>query len=243
MASAVHVTASATNREGLSAVQQLGFWSSIASAVTSAGFGVGIVITLVAFKQQTWTGDIVAYAWGYDPIQMAMTVVPSILLAPSFLGLVAATHELAPSEHRIWTVLAGMFAVLYAGVVGVNYFLQLTVVRQNLSTGVTEGMSLFAMGNPVSVFWELEILGYFCQGVAAALLAIVFTGERIATWLRWMLIAVFVTAAIGVVAAIKGISFTDPVFAVGSGAWTVVFPVTMVLSAVYFRRQPARCIR
>jgi hypothetical protein len=242
MASAVHV-ARAASRERSSAVERLGFWASIASAVTSAGFGVGIVITLVAFKQQTWTGDIGAYARSYDPHQMELTVVPSILLAPAFLGLVAAVHQITPSERRIWTLLAGMFAVLYAGLVGINYFLQLTVVRQNLSAGVTEGMSLFAMGNPVSLFWALEILGYFCQGVAAALLAIGFTGGRLAAWLRWMLVAVSVTGAIGVGAAIKGISFTDPVYAAGSGAWTVIFPISMALTAVYFRRRAARQLR
>ena len=239
MASAVRPAVSTVSNRHPTPALHLGFWSAIACAVTSAGFGVGIVITLFAFKQEPWTGDITAYARNYDPLQMALTVVPSILLALSFLGLVAAVHQIARPENRMWTQLAAMFAVLYAGIVGVNYFLQLSVVRQDLSAGLTEGMSLFAMGNPVSIFWALEILGYFCQGVAAIFMATVFAGGGLAAWVRWMLLAVFITGVVGVAAAIQGIEFANPMFAAGSGAWTLVFPVAMLLCATYFRRHPS----
>lgn len=124
MATAVRPAVSASTRQHFAAAERLAFWSSVAAAITSAGFGVGTLITLLAFKQQSWTGDISAFARNYDPVQMALTVVPSILLAPSFLIVVAAVHETTPIEQQIWTRLAQMFAVLYVAVVGINYFLQ-----------------------------------------------------------------------------------------------------------------------
>jgi hypothetical protein len=222
-------------------VDRLGFFSAGAAAVLSAAFGIGVIVTLLVFPKTTWNGDIRAYAASYNALAMAVAVVPSILLAPSFLGLVVAVHGVAPAEKRPLTLLALAFATLYVATVGINYFLQLTVVRQNLTSGQTEAMALFAMGNPQSVFWALEILGYFWQGAAALLLATCFAGSGLERWTRWLLTAVFVTGALGVVAAVRGFhSFSDPLFAVGGGAWSLAFPAAMILCAAYFRRQSVR---
>ena len=220
-----------------SIVNRLGFFSAGAAAVFSIAFGVGVVLALLVFPQTSWNGDIRAFAATYNPLEMALTVVPSILLAPAFLGLVVAVHYRTPADKRPLTMLSLALATLYVATVGINYFLQLTAVRQNLTAGHTEAMALFAMGNPQSVFWALEILGYFWQGAAALVTATYFAGFGIERWTRWMLVTVFVTAALGVVAAVRGItSFSDPLFAAGSGAWSLVFPIAMILCAIYFWR-------
>lgn len=216
-------------------VQRLGFWSAIAAAVFSIGFGVGTVLSLVAFPPVPWT-DITAFAVSYNPTAMALTVVPSILLAPAFLALVVAIHSAVPAEKRPLTLLALGFATLYVATVSINYFLQLTAVRHDLTAGSTEAMALFAMGNPQSVFWALEMLGYFWQGAAALLIAAYFAGAGLERWTRWMLIAVFASGALGVVVAVRGISFSDPVLVIGAGVWQLAFPAAMILCAFHFRR-------
>jgi hypothetical protein len=219
-------------------VDWLGFWSALAAAALSLAFAVSIVLSLLIFPQIPWTGDIRAFATTYNPVQMVLSVVPSILLAPAFLGVAVAVHYLTPAAKRPFTLLSVAMATLYVATVGINYFLQLTAVRANLTAGTTEAMSLFAMGNPRSIFWALEILGYFWQGAAALLMATYFGGGGLRRWTRWMLVAVFLTGVLGVVAALGGmLSFTNPVFIAGGGAWQIVFPAAMILSALYFRRQ------
>ena len=218
-------------------VNRLGFWSAVGAAAFSLAFGVSIVLSLLIFPQIPWTGNIRAFAATYNPTQMALSVVPSILLAPAFLGVAVAVHYLTPAAKRPLTLLSVAIATLYVATVGINYFLQLTAVRVNLTAGTTEAMALFAMANPRSIFWALEILGYFWQGVAALLMATYFVGKGLERWTRWMLVAVFPTGAVGVVVALGGmLSFTNPVFMAGGGAWEVVFPAAMILSAVSFRR-------
>lgn len=217
-------------------VQRLGVWSAVAAAVFSIAFGVGVVLGLLFFPQAVWTGDVTAFAAKYSPTAMMLGVVPSILLAPAFLGLAVAIHSRAPGEKKPLTLLGLLFATIYVATVGINYFLQLTVVRQDLTSGTTDAMGLFAMGNTQSVFWALELLGYFWQGAAALFLATYFTGPGIGRWARWMLIAVFGTGAVGVVAAVRGTSFTDPLFIAGS-TWALFFPAAMILCALYFRRR------
>ena len=218
-------------------VDRLGFWSAVGAAAFSLAFGVSILLSLLIFPQLPWTGDIWAFAATYNPTQTALSVVPSILLAPFFLGLAVAVHYLTPTAKRPLTLLSIAIATLYAATVGINYFLQLTAVRVNVTAGTTEAMALFAMANPRSIFWALEILGYFWQGLAALLMATSFVGDGLERWTRWMLIAVFPTGAVGVVVALSGmLSFTNPVFMAGGGAWQVVFPAAMILSAVSFRR-------
>lgn len=219
-------------------VNRLGFWSAVGAAVFSLAFGVSVVLSLLIFPQNAWTGDIRAFAATYNPTQMALSVVPSILLAPAFLGLCVAVHYLTPAEKRPLTLLSVALATLYVATVGINYFLQLTAVRANLTAGTTDAMALFAMANTRSAFWALEILGYFWQGAAALLMASYFAGHVLERWIRWMLVAVFLTGALGVVAALAGmLSFSNPIFMAGGGGWQVVFPAAMILSAVYFRRQ------
>jgi hypothetical protein len=224
---------------------QLGFWSAVLATLAAVGFPVGLVFTAFAFPAQSWTGDIRAYAATYSSGAMAATVIPSLLIAPAFLGLVAAFHAMTPAAKRPLATLALALANVYATTVGINYFLQLTVVRQSLEAGAIEGMALYAMPNLHSIFWALEFLGYFWQGSAAALIALTLDRGRLQLWIRWLFIVVFVAGALGIVAGIRGVtSFTDPVMIVGSAPWVVAFPLATALCAVHFHRlsgSPCTC--
>jgi hypothetical protein len=217
-------------------VAKLGFWSAVGAAAFSIAFTVGAIVGVLFFPQAAWTGDITAFAAKYNPTSMELGVVPSILLAPAFLGLAVAVHSGARAEKKPVTLLGLLFATIYVATVGINYFLQLTVIRQNLIAGTNDAMGLFAMSNTQSVFWTLEFLGYFWQGAAALCLAAYFIAPGLGRWTRWMLIAVFASGALGVVAAVRGTTFSDPLFIAGGAVWALCFPAAMILGAVYFRR-------
>jgi hypothetical protein len=129
-------------------VDRVGFFSAVAAAVFSLAFGIGVIVTLLVFSQTPWNGDIRAYAASYNALAMAIAVVPSILLAPAFLGLVVALHSVAPVEKRSLTLLALAFATLYGATVGINYFLQLTVVRSEPGVWAHGGDGVICDGEP-----------------------------------------------------------------------------------------------
>ena len=61
----------------------------------------------------------------------ALAVGASLLLAVSFVVLMASIHSYAPPEKKVWSQIGLSFAILYAALLIWNYYLQLTVVRTN----------------------------------------------------------------------------------------------------------------
>lgn len=112
----------------------------------------------------------------------AWPVASAFAIAPCYVALVSVLHRRASPPQRLWTLLAFSFGLLYAGVVSLNYALQLTVVPQNPEAFAGWTMQL----KPDSAFWALEIAGYSYMGLSAAFLIPALRAarsERIAGWL------------------------------------------------------------
>ena len=74
------------------------------------------------------------------------------------------------------------FALLSAGVLLGDYFVQFSVVPVSLMNGQTEGIALLTQYNPYGAFIVLEELGYLLMGLSFAFLAPVFAAG--AAWRR-----------------------------------------------------------
>jgi hypothetical protein len=68
---------------------------------------------------------------------------PGILLALIFIVLMVCIHSYAPSDRKIFSHIALSFAVIYATIILIDYFIQFTVVIPSILTGETAGLSLF----------------------------------------------------------------------------------------------------
>ncbi len=113
-----------------------------------------------------------------------------------------------------------------------NSYLQLFVVRLNILQGQLEGLALLAMPNLHSVFFALEAIGYGFLSVAVLAVSPVFTGERLANWIRALFIMVGIVGIYGVVIA----PFDQPVLILaGLGIWNLLFPISMVLVCIFFK--------
>jgi len=87
-------------------------------------------------------------------------IVPALLLVPTFVVLMACIDAYA-SEAGAVGRLGLSFALVYAPIVAIDYFIQFTVIAPSLRSGQTEGLSLFTMYNPHGLFVALESLGYW----------------------------------------------------------------------------------
>lgn len=221
------------------AVRQVGFWSAVLSTLCSLGYALAVVVVLLqpvpAGAPAGWAG-IQAYLSVFKPIQMLM-LVPSLLLAPSFVALMVSIHYYAAPERRLWSHLGLAFTLLYAGLALTNYLVQLTAVRRSLLGGETEGLALFVMGNPHSVFWALAS-SYVLMSLGMLFAAPVFAGGRLERWIRWLFVANGATAPITVAV----IALDSPALYVIASLvpWCVVFtPATALLAALFWRTPPA----
>lgn len=218
----------------------LGFWAAILTAVDAALFAA------VGVATPARSGPFCGTIWPCVPapyIDVAQFIpgdylwlIPGILLAPIFVVLMASIHAYAPEPRKIFSRVGLTFAVGYAVVIGVDYFVQFAVVIPSLQSGETQGLSLFTQYNPHGLFIAGEALGYLTMSTALLFVAPVFAGGRIECAIRWLFVAGFVLA----VAALVGfwlvggdlVAFEVAVLSIN---WIVLI-ASGVLLGVVFRR-------
>jgi hypothetical protein len=185
-------------------VYQLGLWSAIAATL------------LVTIAGITATASIQPFA----------TII-GFLLTPSFLVVMACIHCYASERKKVFSLVGLSFAIIYATLISLNYFIQLTFVNQS-----TFDVSLFSMTNPQSMMWVIEILGYFFMGLATLFAAPVFSSGRIEKIIRWLFIA---NGILGTGALIGyGLNVPLEIMLGGLIVWDIVMPASTALLAYLF---------
>lgn len=181
---------------------RLGFWTALLAVVVTAVFMATAVSTPARSGPYCGTAcvpypytDVTAfvpqdYLWLY----------PGFLLAPILIALVACIHGYADSAKKVFSRIALSLSILYAAVILVDYFIQLTVVVPSLQAGETAGLSLFTQYNPHGIFITFEALGYLLLSTALLFVAPVFGGGRKELVIRWSFVAGFVAAVFAFVA-------------------------------------------
>ena len=220
---------------------RVGFWAAVLTVLVTATFAVA------GFSTPARSGPFCGpTTWACVPapyVDVAQFIpgdylwlIPGLLLVPMFVVLMAAIHAYAPEPRRIFSGIGLAFAVAYAVVIGVDYFVQFTVVIPSLQAGETEGLSLFTQYNPHGLFIAGEALGYLAMSLALLFAAPVFAGGRIERAIRSVFVGGFVLA----VAAFIGfwivggdlIAFEVSVLSIN---WIVLI-ASGALLAVVFRR-------
>ena len=223
--------------EGTRTIARTGFWSAVLTTLWAVAFTVAFAGEAVNSPPSAHWEGVGAYAASFRPLSMALVLVPSLLLAPSFVALIACVHGGAPEDKKVWSRIGLAFAVIYAVVASFNYTAQLIVVRGNLQGGEPQGLALLAMGNPRSLFWGLAILGYNFYMALAALLIVPALGKG--SLERWIGGLFAVNAAASILAGINYFVTLDvyhPLGLAASAVWCLAFPAATILMAVRFHR-------
>ena len=202
---------------------RLGFWTALAAAV------IGAVYALVI-------GVLFALGKMVMPPPQAMQLfggIVTIVMAPLLVVIMASMHYCVPARKRIWSLTALVFTVLFAAMVSINRFVQLSIVRQGVANGQTSDLSRFMPYDTASVMFALEMLGWgFFLGLAMFAAAACFTSGKLSAWLRGLCVAYGV---LGLTSAV-GFILNSPISAVGFIAWGPVLDIIAVLLCVFFRR-------
>jgi len=156
------------------------------------------------------------------------SLISGIITVPAFTVLMACIHDYARTERRLFSRLGMLFAIGYAVLIGFNYFMQLTLVRQNLYTAP------FAMDNPQSVFFVIEVLGYGAMGLATLFAAWVFDSGSLEKAIRWLFVVNGVLGIGGMIGYALGLSTT--ILYGGLLAWDIIMPISSILLAILFKR-------
>ncbi len=189
----------------------------------------------LAYKVGLWAATlatvliVVAGVTATAAIQPLATVV-GFLVAPTFIVVMACIYSTASEDRRFLGLMGLSFALVYGTLISFNYFVDLTFVRQ----GVFD-TAIFNMLNTSSLFWVVEVLGYFFMGLATLVTAFIFMLGRVEIAIRWLFI---INGVLGIGGLIGyALSVNISLLLGGLIVWDIIMPVAMALVAHRFKNK------
>ena len=96
-------------------------------------------------------------------------------------------------ERKLLARIGLSFAIIFAALTGINYFVQLTAVRLAIQKDVTAGLEQIVQANPISAVAAVNVLGWsLFFGLASLFAAPLFRGHGLA---RFVSICLWINAA------------------------------------------------
>lgn len=213
---------------------QVGFWSGALTAIWTVWFTLAFFAWYAISPPSEWQG-IQTYAASFQPVPFLAWVIPCVLLALTFPVLMSSIYLYASDEKKIWGLLGLVFALIYAAILGLNYWIMFAVVSPALVGNHTEGLALFVIGSPFSIAFSLEGFGYSLMGLSMLFAGPVFSEGKFERLIRWLLSL----NGIQVIAVIAGLLEVWMATMVSLAIWCISFPVAAILLAILFMKQGA----
>jgi hypothetical protein len=164
----------------------------------------------------------------------------AMLLVVVYVILLVSIHTYAAQNKKIYSQIGLSFALIAAGILLSDYYVQFSVVPISLMNQETDGIALLTQYNAHGIFIVLEELGYLLMSLSFLFLAPVFANiGRLASVVKWVFIAGFVLTMVflAVISVIHGLDRMDRFeIAVISIDWLVLV-INGVLLSLLFRRQ------
>jgi hypothetical protein len=177
-----------------------------------------------------WSG-IKAYAQAFKPVQM-LTVLPSILLASSFVIFTVSIHYYTDEDNKIWSHLAIVFGLIYATISTINYLIQIITVTPSITNMQLSGLEVFVSGYPNSIFFAL-MASYFFMCISSLFIAFVFNNEKAQIGIRLLFIGTGLSGPLCLLGVFVETSIIMPLSAV---LWFICLSTGSIKIAIYFRK-------
>lgn len=212
-------------------LRKAGLWSAILSALFS-------ILWFITFQMKGVFGTVPpwqntdAYARTFTASRI-LYICPSLLLAISFIVLMAVIHRYVPEEKKLWSLIGLSFAIVYSVMASINYNIQGAAVLQSLTAGETRGIAMFLPDNPHSVFNALAN-SYVYMALAMFFTAFAFEGSRLKQWIRYLFLVQIITAVGQAGWSLFGLS--TGIFIGTSMIWVIGAPVSFILLAILFKQ-------
>lgn len=162
----------------------VGFWSAVLATVFSLTY---VVVQLAEWLG--WLGSDGGPESSSTALGLAVLLAPSLLLGASFLVLLVSVHQAAPAEKKVWSQAALAFGIVYAVLISMTYFVQLTFVLPRIVEGRTAGIEVFLFVPFDSFLYSVDLLGYSFMSLATLFAAPVFEKRGLERTARWFLVA------------------------------------------------------
>lgn len=204
----------AGSETSMASASRVGLYSAVLTVLTTA-VTFGLAITAVPNAGAGCQENCVVYPY-LDTLSEFpgdyLWMPPAMVLVVLYVVLVSSIHAQATPQKRVYAQIGLSFALLAAGVLLSDYFVQFSVVPVSLMNGQTEGIALLTQYNPYGLFIVLEELGYLLMALSFLFLAPAFAGwGRLASAVRWVFVGGFVLTVVflAVISAVYGLQRMD----------------------------------
>jgi len=204
---------------------QIGVWTSVFLTI----LGTAYLVILSGFSSM----DALTNMEPTSPVALWSGIV-TLFSANGLVVLMACIALYAAPEKKVFGLIGLAFTVLFAAVVSINRFAQLTVIRQSFLLSDAAGLDRFLPYGSRSVFFSLEMLGWgVFLSLAAFSVAPLFTHGRLERWIAGM----FLTYGVLGTTSVLGYAFSSPIVMIGFLAWGPVLGAAVVLLGILFWRE------
>jgi hypothetical protein len=203
---------------------KLGFWSSVFVSI------LGVVYLLLISIFFATEGFV------FPPSEIVQLIggIVTFLTAPGLIVVFSAIYYVKDWDNKILGSLGLTFIILFAAMVSINRFVQLTIIQQSVPGAASQDLARFLPYSSGSVMFALEMLGWgFFSSLAMFSVAFLFKGSRLNTSIRWMLIAYALFSFMGVLGFATETAITMAAFI----AWGPILLALSILLAVYFKKE------
>jgi uncharacterized membrane protein len=203
---------------------KLGFWSSVFVSI------LGVVYLLLISIFFATEGFV------FPPSEIVQLIggIVTFLTAPGLIVVFSAIYYVKDWENKILGSLGLTFTILFAAMVSINRFVQLTIIQQSVPGAASQDLARFLPYASGSVMFALEMLGWgFFSSLAAFSVAFLFKGTRLNTSIRWMFIAYALFSFMGVLGFATETAITMAAFI----AWGPILLAVSILLAIYFKKE------
>ena len=165
-------------------VQKLGYWSALLASLFSIIYIMGQLAEWFNLLGSGGGPENPSTAFG-----LIVLLIPSLFLAPSFALLMLCVHYYATEDKKVWSHAGIMFATIYAVMVSINYYVQLTLVVPHMLRGEIESIRPFLFSPFDSFIYSVDVLGYSFMSLSTLFGAFVFSGTGLNRTARRFMIA------------------------------------------------------
>jgi hypothetical protein len=207
--------------------RRLGISAAAGIVLLGLGYAVTLILGLLSLQspQQPIGG------WYFSILELLI-----LPIALSAVVLMVAVHAWAPPGAKAYSLTALVFMGLLSGLTCSVHFVILTVGRQIASADLARS-ALFLSFKWPSVAYALDIVAWdVFFGLAMLFAAPVFSGGRLATSIRILMI----TSGVLALAGLSGVVVGDmQLRMIGVIGYAAMFPVVALLLAILFMRTEA----
>jgi hypothetical protein len=136
-----------------------------------------------------WLGSAGGPESASTPLGIGLLLTPSLLLGASFVALMVCVRFIVPPARQVFAQLAVQFATIYAVLISLVYYVQLTLVAPRLAEGRTEEIEVLLFTPFDSFLYSVDLLGYSFMSLATLFAGLALTGEGVRRVARVFLIA------------------------------------------------------